>query len=556
VKTLSVVLDAAICLATAVALDISLTRGFAFTVGHSAIRVDNAGNAIVIISVLVALRYLTRKSVPFIGLRSLPLSRFGSTAADWLSRCRRDSSVLAKKYGTRLVAVVILSAALIKITNAVSHPGFFSGDDVEIHEMTLGHAFGTNWPVWSLRSAFYPMVFIYPAQAALLGMGISNIETLVLAGRLVVVTLTSLGLVLMYVVARRPYGRSTAILAVTILATSGLHIVFGGMELPRSVSAFFVMAAFFLLADRRHMGRPVMAGIVLAIATCMRFSEVAFFLPALIQLFVERRWSNAVVLAGAGLAATLVIQVSSDILYWGQAFHSAREIVTFTLIDRLSSRGYDSAWYYLTHLTSWTDLLVLGLAVAAMNRRHWRLSLWLCLPVLELSLLPHKEPRYLIPVLPILSLLAALGMRSVVFAIANAVESTKREALATLLALAIPLRLIDVTAGYHIRPSDSQVRLAKELGGRSGGGIALEQVWRFGGHLYLPSTTAILDVGPDTFQGSSEFQNLVADGSVRMAAISDRTCERTSCEEMFRGAGFEEVETEASRRAGYRVFGR
>ena len=62
-------------------------------------------------------------------------------------------------------------ASAIRVANVFTHFGFVTGDDVEIHEMTLGVALGKAWPVWDLRNAFYPMTFIFPVQRALVELG-------------------------------------------------------------------------------------------------------------------------------------------------------------------------------------------------------------------------------------------------------------------------------------------------------------------------------------------------------------------------------------------------
>ena len=71
----------------------------------------------------------------------------------------------------------------LTIVIAVTGGGFFYGDDVEVHEMTLAALFGVEWPVWELRSAFFPMLVVYPAQQFAAWIGASSPETLVFSGR-------------------------------------------------------------------------------------------------------------------------------------------------------------------------------------------------------------------------------------------------------------------------------------------------------------------------------------------------------------------------------------
>lgn len=134
---------------------------------------------------LVVLRYALRPW-PFLGIRRWPVD----------SLLERAVSLLGEQFVTRVtawsrrpfvsVACLAVAVFLLRVLVAWTSPGFFSGDDVEIHEMTLGVLLRKPWPVWDLRCAFFPMVFIYPAQRVALALGASSSEMLVLAGRMAV----------------------------------------------------------------------------------------------------------------------------------------------------------------------------------------------------------------------------------------------------------------------------------------------------------------------------------------------------------------------------------
>jgi hypothetical protein len=66
---------------------------------------------------------------------------------------------------------------LLKIYFAVSNPGFYSGDDVEIHEMTLGHLLGQRaavaryWHDRDERAADVQIDFSFTNVVSLFGNG-------------------------------------------------------------------------------------------------------------------------------------------------------------------------------------------------------------------------------------------------------------------------------------------------------------------------------------------------------------------------------------------------
>lgn len=448
-------------------------------------------------------------------------------------------------------------AFVLKALIAVAHPGFLLGDDVEIHEMTLGSALHANWPVWELRSAFYPMVFVYPMQRMLMAFGVSDIASLVSGGRIVVALLSSSGLVLVYAMARGTFGRGTSLLAVVVLATSALQVEFGATELPRPISMVFVTAAFFAISrGSGRWRRAEVGGCCIAVAACLRFSEVVFVVPALVHLMIDRRRADGARFAAAFVVTAVCIQAASDYGYWGQPFHSARAIVDFTLVRGLSSRGYDPPWYYVTHLTAWTDWLVAVLAVLATTRHNWRLGLWLWMPILLLSVFPHKEPRYLIPVGAFLSLMAASGFFNLVATLKRI--RVRRPSLANTvacaIALAIPLRFIDQISGYHVRRTDAEVGLARSLAAHvDASPVMVEHAWRLGGHLYLGRGRAVHYM--DTTEiASSGLARRVGEVKAGLIVVSAATCESNDCGHTLHELGFAEQRSSDASAARYRVF--
>ncbi|MEX2660627.1 MAG: glycosyltransferase family 39 protein [Vicinamibacterales bacterium] len=379
--------DAILVGLTVTILGVLLTGGGVFSVGALRVSVRSIDNPLLFWLIVAGLRWWRARSTPFLGVRSLLLADLDVRA---LRLCRRIADCLSTLTHTRALAIIagftILSFAL-RVINAYVHYGFFAGDDVEIHEMTLAALFHRDWPVWNLRNAFYPMTFIFPAQWIALQCGFTGTGALIFVGRLVVALFSSITCLLLFRVARLYLGVPVALLSVTILAASHLHVNIGSTELPRPVAAFFLVAAFGL-SLRRGLFAGAAAGVLLGLAGAMRFGEAVFILPALTILLAEGRRADAIATVVSFGVALLAITGVADLMYWGTPFYSFRNAVDFTLLKGLSTRGYQPFHYYFSHIGEWSNLYVAGLGLGAIWLRYWKPSAWAwlaCCPTRKLD---------------------------------------------------------------------------------------------------------------------------------------------------------------------------
>jgi hypothetical protein len=437
------------------------------------------------------------------------------------------------------VIAVLCVSALIKLANAYFYFGFYSGDDVEVHEMTFAALFGWDYTAWSLRSAVYPMTFLFPVQWVLVQAGILDPATLIFAGRVVVVSFSVLMLWLVYktghALSNHP---AVGVLACGLLAASKTHTQFASTELPRTVAATFLVAAFLiLLRTPSSRLRELCGGALVGVAGSLRFSELLFVGVEPLVRVLKRQWVSALVITVAGSVTAGLILGLGDAMYWGEAFASFRQIFQYTLIDSQSSRGIQPWHYYVSHLGEWTNPVVAaaslwsvwrgysGRAGSALGTR--RLALWTWTPVILLSALPHKEPRYLVPMLPFLALGAALGLQDWLRALISTHESRRLERRALLLAGALTAALLFEIGGFRFRRSEDDVRLARELAAGGVRVVAAEQAWRFGGRLYFPRDARVTDL-----LAESDVGRLACERSVEVIAVrtaSDRSQEIASC---------------------------
>jgi hypothetical protein len=201
--------------------------------------------------------------------------------------------------------------------------------------------------------------------------------------------------------------------AAAIFALAAPMIYFAPRALGETASAAPIVWAF-ALALRADAGRRSLtwAASLLGIAVLMRLQNGLFCLGLLAMLAGERRWADLrhaflVLCLWAGLFGVL------DWVTWGRPFHSALVYIKFNLIDgRASEFGVSPGTYYLqTFFTAMPLLTVAGAVLLRLGYRRQRPLAQMCFVyLLLLSLIPHKEFRFVVPALPILCGLAALGV--------------------------------------------------------------------------------------------------------------------------------------------------
>ncbi len=527
---LAVVLLAAI-------LFVAVSGGGVYQVAGERVSLTSTANPLLLFLLIALPRWFLGRHISFLGIRRFPLHSLDSRVFAALSRIPDALSRLSSTRATKRVAILLAVAFLLRVLNAYAYYGFFAGDDVEIHEMTLGHLFGADWPVWGLRNAFYPMTFIFPVQWLGQQLGVSETASLVFLGRLVVAASATATVGLLFVHARRAYGLPVAVLSAVFLATSALHTRLASTELPRPVAALFLVLAFSL-AVRGGALAAAAAGISIGIAGAMRFGEAAFIVPCVLMMALERRPWQALVCAICFGTASLGIIGLADALYWGRPFHSLFNAVDYGVVQRLSSRGYEPFHWYLTHLSEWANLAVASAAILAVWLGPWRLALWTWIPVLLLSAMSHKEARYMVPVLPFLSLAAA----HVGWELLRRIREWKgREPLIFGLAVVVAASFVSDVSTYRFPRSEASVDLAREhREDWETGGVAIEQLWRVGGRLYLPDVPTVVEIVPERLVQDEYLAEFLSRRDVGWILLADRTGNQHNWDRLYR-AGFIDV---------------
>lgn len=416
-----------------------------------------------------------------------------------------------------LAVLFVLRSAL-----GAAIPGFLTGDDVEILEQGFRRAFGLEVDVWEIRNTLLADLFVAPALALAAVLGVEAPRWLCWAAT-VPFTLLSVASVALLgrIVLAWSRDRALAALAALLFALHWMPFGYAGTVYPRTASTTCVLGALALIGSRSSTARVFAAGVLAALAFAFRYSEVVF-LPVLLAFAIARRTgedSKAAglrrgggVVSGFAIGAALFVGLH-DLVQWGRPFASLLEFARYTLVEeRASSLETDQPWYwYLRRLPKWLDPAATLLVLVAIRRRllPWA---WIAaaVPLVLLSIVYHKQLRYLQGVIPFVCVLAASG------ALHLWRDGRKRAAFALVLAslfLSVwPLRFLARKSGPAVAAasamaSDPTVRV-----------VAVEQSWAYGGRIFLGPRIAPRPLGYAPAPGELE---RAIDGADRAALYAE-----------------------------------
>ena len=269
-----------------------------------------------------------------------------------------------------------------------------------------------------------------------------------LLGRLVSVACGTASVYLVYRLGRVAFGRPAGLLAALFLAVAPLHVAYSHMAVTDvTASALSLLALLLLVEAARGRGRRwLLAGAVAAgLATSTKYNLGMLILPATVAAAYVYRGEVARRVAAGGRAALLwprlvVARVYVPMLL---AFVAASPFIVldapsfvhdFLLQNRIMARGWlgfehagNGFWYNLNvNLDSTMGVVLLILALAGLAWALWRhtavdliLAPYVIVYFAYVSTWKELADRYLLPVLPLLLLLAA---RLVAHAFARALD--------------------------------------------------------------------------------------------------------------------------------------
>ena len=245
-----------------------------------------------------------------------------------------------------------------------------------------------------------------------------------LAARYAAAAISVLTVAFVYLTARRFFGKLPAIIAAALLALSSLSFI-TAHEIRLDVAlALFVLAAhyFFLrMLEEPSSMNYWLAGIFCGLALGTKYTVVSILLSLLLTHVLAQRgkslWNwNLVLALGSAIAVFFIFNIFS-FLHLNDFLVRLPQAIYHNLTPEHWSAAKNSPLRYFKNLmfagvgTLGMLAALYSLAVMFFTRDDRLLVLW-CFPLLLLATLgsyPSGFPRYLMPLIPILAILAGVG---------------------------------------------------------------------------------------------------------------------------------------------------
>jgi phosphatidylinositol glycan class B len=355
-----------------------------------------------------------------------------------------------------IVVAVLLVACIPRFWAAWVDQGIFWPDEIfQGPEQAHRAVFGFGIVPWEFRSGARSWVFPGLIAAILkLGalIGLTSGQSLVLLLKTSMALISLVGLYLTMRLAFQLAGPRAALLGGIFAAFFPMSLLLASRAYSEMVSIPLVLGSVILSRDSGKK-RQLLSGSLAGLAICIRYQNGLFACALLAILASERRFKDASWFA-LGTASVAVLGGLLDWATWGRPFGAFRKYLFFNLKKSGDKFGRYPFYYYAT--VAWTAvgptilLIVAGLLLSA--RLAPKLFLIVVGYILLHSAIPHKEFRFIMPVVPLGLALSAVG---IVSALRNArMASSIVMTLGVLSAAAMCLHTTQLTWAKLGFPSD------------------------------------------------------------------------------------------------------
>jgi hypothetical protein len=393
-------------------------------------------------------------------------------------------------------------AFALRIGLAVGSPNIFFPDEIfqtlePAHRLVYGYGV-ISWE-WRLgiRSWVFP-TFLAGVMRATAWMGSASEGYLL--GTAIVLSLISLVTVWFgYAWAKRASGTPAAIIAALACSFFFGLVYFAPKALNEVVAAHVLLPGLYLgvygekLGERRRL---FLAGLLCALAACLRIQLLPAMAYAMVY-FCYPRWRARIPAVAAGASVPVILFGAVDWITWSYPWQS---FIRYYKENVVSGPGKEltlvQPWYWYVLVL----VVLLGPAVLLLfhgARRSPFLAIFCAIVVFSHSLIPHKEIRFIYPILAPAITLAAMGIVDLLREIRHGLKFLDNPKWVVaigvaFLALSSAMLAAQCADWYRTRWGDGAFdRLSREPG-VCGVGIYRAIWWESGGYAHLHRDVPII----------------------------------------------------------------
>lgn len=208
-----------------------------------------------------------------------------------------------------------------------------------------------------------------------------------------------------------------AALAVGLLTSMLWFMPFGSvMTIPENLAAIFVLASIYRLAKTRRrtykIADDIFTGFMLGLSVSFCYTLMILIIGVgIVFVIISRPKRGALLLFGATMAVAIA-EGLVDAALLGSPFYMIRENTAHMISGVNATTGARAVYMYFSMLLfviplPWSLCTLFGFA------KSWKRSFLLFVPlsiyILGIYLLPHKEEKFMMPILPVFFILGASG---------------------------------------------------------------------------------------------------------------------------------------------------
>lgn len=340
-------------------------------------------------------------------------------------RCVPPEGRTGRSAETRLslvvLAVVLVAGGVLRVLLVTGDHSVYWPDEVyKSLEPAHRAVFGYGFRAWEFVRGASNWTFSGILAGVLGGLGMIGVDDparYLLAVRSLMASSTLVAAWATMHLARRSGASPLAsVVGAALVALPAPIVYFSHRALSETASLLPVAAGLALALPAGAGRRATLAGTsLLGFAVLLRIQNVLFCATLLLVVAWRRDWGafRAVLVTSAVWAALYGV---IDWITWGSPFHAAVEYLRFTFFEGGPSRfGTSPLGYYagLLHRAAGPLVLVLVVLAVVAARRAPALLGVCAVFVVAHSLVPHKEARFILPVVPPLAALIAVGVDTV-----------------------------------------------------------------------------------------------------------------------------------------------